>query len=70
MKSITHTNKSGDRTLHIETELGIINITIGLYDTKGRRVESIEVLPSSGEKKIIRRGYANTRLIELKTKGV
>ena len=70
MKTIIHTSKSKDKMLHIETELGIVNITVGLYDTKGRRVESIEVLPSSGEKKIIRRSYANTRLIEKKTKGV
>ena len=49
MKTIIHTSKSKDKMLHIETELGIVNITVGLYDTKGRRVESIEVLPSSLE---------------------
>jgi hypothetical protein len=54
--------------LHVETPLGIVNITVGLTDRIGRRVESIEVIAPrlSGEKKIIRRGYYNTRLIELK----
>lgn len=33
-----------DNLLHIETELGIINIRLGLTNTEGRKVESIEVL--------------------------
>jgi len=55
--------------LHIETTLGIINVLPGLVDHAGRRVVSIEVLPdrSIGGKKVICRGYINTRLIELKT---
>ena len=54
--------------LHVETPLGIVNISVGLHDRKDREVESVEVLPSNaaGEKKVIRRGYANTRLIRLK----
>lgn len=52
--------------LHVETPLGIVNITVGLTDRQGRRVDSIEVIPSTyaGEKKIVRRGLGNTRLIE------
>jgi hypothetical protein len=67
MKTISHTNRSKDKLLHIETDLGIVNIRVGLYDLKGRRVDSIEVIPSSyaGEHKIKRIGYCNTRLIEL-----
>ena len=55
--------------LHVETPLGIVNIRVGLNDFNGRKVESIEVLPNdyAGEKKIIRSGYGNTRLIELLT---
>lgn len=56
--------------LHVETPLGIVNIRCGLSDLKGRNVESIEVIPSnySGKKKVIRSGYGNTRLIQLKRK--
>ena len=37
-------------------------------DSAGRRVDSITVTPDeiTGEKKIIRRGYYNTRMVELK----
>lgn len=65
MKSMSH--RQG--LLHIETPLGIVNITVGLSDLKGRRVESIEVIPTNGagEKRVIRSGYGNTRLIELLT---
>lgn len=34
--------------LHIETNLGIINIQVGLSDAAGRRVESIEIIPDFG----------------------
>jgi len=65
MKTIIH-NKG---LLHVETPLGIVNITVGLHDMIGRRVDSIAVIAPqyAGEPKIVRRGYANTRLIELKT---
>ena len=65
MKTICHHKGC----LHIETPLGIVNITVGLHDKYGRRVESVQVIASryAGEPKIIRSGYANTRLIELKT---
>jgi hypothetical protein len=59
----------GDGLLHVETPLGIVNIRAGLSDRRGRRVDSIEVIPSnsSGERKVVRRGFANTRLLELLT---
>ena len=62
MKTVVH--KKG--LLHVETPLGIVNIRVGLSDGLGRRVDSIEILPSryAGEKKIIRSGYCNNRLIE------
>jgi hypothetical protein len=62
----TATLKSG--LLHVETPLGVINIRVGLTDSTGRRVDSVTVTPDEimGDKKIIRRGYYNTRMIELK----
>jgi hypothetical protein len=64
MKRLSH--RKG--LLHIETPLGIVNITVGLVDRHGRWVESIQVIPScyKGEKKVMRSGYANTRLIQCK----
>lgn len=55
--------------LHVETPLGIVNIRVGLHDLKGRRVDSIEVIPDRyvGEKKVRRSGYGNTRLIQALT---
>lgn len=65
MKRVVH--RKG--LLHVETPLGIVNIRVGLHDRKGRRVESIEVLENryAGQPKVVRRGYCNTRLIELRT---
>jgi hypothetical protein len=68
MKTISHTSKSKDKLLHIETDLGIINIRVGLTDTEGRRVESIEIIRNNyaGKPKVILDGYTNSRLIEEK----
>lgn len=54
--------------LHVETPLGIVNIMVGLSDSEGRRVNAIQVIPdeSIGSKKVRRRGFYNTRLVELK----
>ena len=68
MKNIYLLNKN-KQTLHIETPLGIINITTNLHDIQGRKVDSIEVIPNSdysGEHKVTRRGLGNTRLVQLK----
>jgi hypothetical protein len=63
--------RSRDPLLHIETPLGIINIRVGLHDSQGRRVESIEVIPNDycGDPAVRLRGRHNTRLVELKTVG-
>ena len=56
-------------TLHVETPLGIVNVRVGLTDAHGRRVDSIAVIPDAdepGKQKVIRRGWHNTRLVELK----
>ena len=56
--------------LHIETPLEIVNVRCGLIDSKGRHVDSIETIvsPDYDRNKVVRRGYANTKLIELKTR--
>ena len=40
-----HSKWVDNNCFHIETELGIINIYVGLSDTEGHRVESVEILP-------------------------
>lgn len=49
MKRIVHDDDAKDNLLHIETELGIVNIRVKLKDFQGNRVESIEILPSRTE---------------------
>ena len=62
MKTIRH-NKG---CLHVETPLGIVNIHVGLTDTRGRRVERVSLIGNkySGEKVV---KIVGNRLIELKT---
>lgn len=62
-------DEKNDR-LHVETPLGIVNISVGLMDTCGRQVESVSVIPNPNDdgKRVVRRGLGNTRLVELKTK--
>jgi len=55
--------------LHVETPLGIVNIMVGLVDSLGRRVNAVQIIPDAdepGKKKVKRRGWYNTRLVELK----
>lgn len=40
--------KRNTRIIHIETDLGIVNIYLGLHNTFGQRVESVEVIPDDG----------------------
>lgn len=42
------------RIIHVETELGIVNIYLGLRDDKGRRVETVAFKPDNyaGQKKV------------------
>ena len=63
MKTIQHRNTAKDKTLHIETELGIITVRVGLYDTDGNEVESIQISFDKGEG-IILDGQRNNRLIK------
>lgn len=57
--------------LHIETELGIVNVFVKLRDHDGRKVECVEIIPSEiiGEESH-RDGHALVRLIEGKKKRV
>lgn len=54
--------------LHVETPNGIVNIRAGLRDFTGRDVDSIETIPDAyaGERKVLRRGPANVRLVRCK----
>ncbi len=64
MKVIRH-----DRgCLHVETPLGIVNIRVGLTDSKGRSVDSIAVSPDAyvDQPKVVLYGRHNTRLVQLK----
>jgi hypothetical protein len=54
---------------HIEVEGCIVNIRTGLFDSKGRKVTSIEILPDdhfAGERIWRLSGYTNNRVIQLK----
>lgn len=54
---------------HIEVEGCIVNIRTGLYDIKGRKVTSIEILPDdhySGERVWRLKGSYNNRIVQLK----
>jgi len=44
MKRIRHNSHSKKKLLHIETDLAIINIRVGLYDEDDRRVEVVQVI--------------------------
>jgi hypothetical protein len=45
VKRITHSANARDKLLHIETDGCIVNIRVGLTDSEGRRVTSVEILP-------------------------
>lgn len=53
--------------LHVETELGIVNIYTGLHDARGRAVEAVSMRPDSfaGEPKVV---VSKGRFVRLKTK--
>lgn len=67
MKRISHTSRSRDNLLHIETDLGIVNIRTGLYDAiNDCPVESIEIIPDkyAGETPVTVDGSRHIRLIK------
>lgn len=61
MKVIRHSKRSRDPLLHIETDLGIVNIRVGLHESTGKPVTSIEIIPDQG---VTLDGYRNSRLIQ------
>jgi hypothetical protein len=48
------------KCIHIETELGIVNVYWGMQDREGRDIEAVEMLPDpawlTGRKVIVRNG--------------
>lgn len=69
MDGIKRVRAGKARVVHVETALGIVNVYLGLHDDKGRRVETVEIIPTAavGGLRIERRGR---RLVELKTRRV
>jgi hypothetical protein len=62
----TKRNRSGN-LLHIETEGAIVNIRVGLEDTEGREVTSIEILPDeTTDEKWEVDGHINNRVIKVR----
>lgn len=70
MKRILFTSRCREDVLHIETDLGIINISIGLTDRFGRKVEHISIQPDhyAGEQKVKATPVRCVRMIQLKKK--
>lgn len=66
--SFTSKNRDPDDTLHIETDLGIINIHVNLRDRLGRKVENISIIPDRycGDQEVKVVPHRNLRLIQLK----
>jgi hypothetical protein len=60
MRTISLTRRCRKRLLQVETDLGIINIWVGLHDQYGGEVERIEIRPDDG---VSLDGSASTRLI-------
>jgi hypothetical protein len=54
-----------DRIIHVETELGIVDVYLRLHDASGRRVERVEIIPNgyAGEPCVTLEG-GSSRLIE------
>jgi hypothetical protein len=66
MKRVSITGKRGPQILHVETDLGIVNIYVGLMDDFGRRVESVELIADdyAGEPKVSVDGYVRSRFVQ------
>lgn len=67
MKRIIHKARGRENLLHIETPLGIVNITVGLTASDGADVDSIEILPDDGI--MVAPTVCNVRLIKPEEKG-
>jgi len=66
MKTVHHFNTARDKLLHIETEGGIINIRVGLQNTEGQEVTSIEILADESDGWKNFDGTVNNRIIKIK----
>ena len=69
MKRIRHhpsKRNHENNLLHIETDFCIVNIRIGLTDSNGNNVTSVEIIPDdySGEPKVTVEGSRNVRVIQ------
>jgi hypothetical protein len=45
MRTIHHTARAADKTLHVEAEGVLVNIQVGLSDDEGRRVTRVDISP-------------------------
>jgi hypothetical protein len=55
VERIKRVNVGRARIVHVETELGIVNIYVGLTDRLGREVETVEMIPDQGVRVVDRR---------------
>lgn len=64
MKTVVHSANARDKLLHVETDGCIVNIRVGLTDSEGRSVTSVEILPDgyAGEEWTLD-GTVNNRVI-------
>lgn len=62
MKTVHHFNTARDKLLHIEAEGCIVNIRVGLSNTQGQEVTSVEILADNDGWKLD--GTVNNRIIK------
>jgi hypothetical protein len=67
---LAHARWLNDNTMHVETELGIVNIYLGLHNIAGQKVESVEIIPDKTEHKVLveDKEYFRVRMIEVEEK--
>jgi len=60
--------KRGVRCVHVETELGVVNILLGCRDAHGREFERVLIRPDqyAGERKVVLRN--DGRMVRLKSR--
>lgn len=64
---LKHNRWEKDNIIHQESALGLVNIYLGLHDTEGNHVESVEIRPDEGVKIDLngeRLDYLRVRLIK------
>ncbi len=64
MKTIHHFKGARDWLLHVETEGCIVNIRVGLHNTEGQEVTSVEILADNDGWNLD--GSVNNRVIKIK----